>query len=63
MGFNLNGQRKVGQLFPKLQELIRKYQENLNSTSVTPTNDLDCDATDTDDEIDGQNYTFNPQYF
>jgi len=50
MALNLNGRSEERQLFPKLQEIIKMYRSNFSGTPVTPFDDLDCEATDTDGE-------------
>lgn len=46
MALNLNGQWEVRQLFPHLQEIVKKYSENFAGTPVADSLKLDGDVTE-----------------
>lgn len=50
MALNLNGQWEVKQLFPHLQEIVRKYEENFNGKTVADSLLLDGEITESESE-------------
>ena len=50
MALNLNGRWEVKQLFPHLQEIVKKYEENFNGVPVTDSLALDGEITQSDSD-------------
>lgn len=50
MALNLNGVWEVRQLFPHLQEIVRKYKDNFDGTPVADSLELDGQVTESEEE-------------